>query len=133
MFRTVTVYRGEKINVRQGWMIVTSENGEQKLPVEDLYSVVIDNQQTVLTTAAITQLTASGTHILICDEKHLPNTVILPHNTHYHPLTVIRKQIGLPQDIKDALWDRIINAKITNQALTLKFCGGASKARGQCA
>lgn len=127
MFRTVTVYRGEKISVQQGWMVVTTKDGEQKLPIEDLYSVVIDNQQTALTTAAITQLTASGAHILICDAKHLPNTVILPHNTHYHPLTVIRKQIGLPADIRDALWNRIIQAKITNQAMVLKFCGGEKK------
>ena len=60
MFRTVTVYRGEKITVRQGWMIVTTENGEQKLPIEDIYSVVIDNQQTTLSAASITQLTALG-------------------------------------------------------------------------
>lgn len=114
MFRTVTVYRGEKIAVRQGWLVVSSEAGEQKLPLEDIYSLVVDNQQTVLTTAAITQLTASGAHILVCDEKHLPNTLILPHNTHYHPLTVIRRQIALPADIRDQLWDRIVKAKIIN-------------------
>lgn len=125
MFRTVTVYRGEKISAWQGWVIVSSSDGEQKLPIEDVYCIVVDNQQTALTTAAITQLTASGAHILICDEKHLPNTLILPHNTHYHPLTVIRRQIGLPEDVKDALWDRIVKAKITNQALVLKYAFGA--------
>lgn len=128
MFRTVTVYRGEKISARQGWVIVSCEDGEQKLPIEDIYSIVIDNQQTVLTAAAITKLTASGAHILICDEKHLPNTLILPHNTHYHPLTVIRRQIGLPEDIKNALWDRIVQAKITNQALVLKYAFGSCAA-----
>lgn len=126
MFRTVTVYRGEKISARQGWLIVSNADGEQKLPIEDIYSIVIDNQQTALTTAAITQLTASGAHILICDEKHLPNTLILPHNTHYHPLTVIRRQIGLPEDIKNALWDRIVQSKITNQALVLKYVFGTN-------
>ena len=127
MFRTVTVYRGERISARQGWMVVTSEDGEQKLPIEDLYSVIVDNQQTVLTAASITQLTASGAHILICNEKHLPCTLILPHNTHYHPLTVIRSQIALPQDIQNRLWDRIIRAKIENQALALKYCRGDGK------
>lgn len=52
MFRTVTVYRGEKISARQGWLIVSNADGEQKLPIEDIYSIVIDNQQTALTTAA---------------------------------------------------------------------------------
>lgn len=123
MFRTVTVYRGEKLTVRQGWMIVSNENGEQKLPIEDLYSVVIDNPQTVISTAAITQLTASGAHILVCNEKHLPVSVILPHNTHYHPLTVLRSQLSLPAEIRDRLWERIVKAKIENQALVLQYCG----------
>lgn len=56
MFRTVTIYRGEKIAVKQGWLVVTSDAGEQKLPIEDIYCLVVDNQQTALTTAAITRL-----------------------------------------------------------------------------
>lgn len=111
-------------------MVVSSDDGEQKLPIEDLYCIVVDNQQTVLTTAALTQLTASGAHILLCNEKHLPATVILPQNIHYHPLTVIRRQIALPEDVRDALWDKIINAKITNQALVLKYCGGEGNREG---
>ena len=85
--------------------------------------------QTVLTTGVITRLTASGAHLLICNEKHLPASVILPHNDHYHPLAVIRKQIALPDDIKDALWDRIIRQKIINQASVIKFCGGSKVKR----
>lgn len=49
MFRTVCVYRGEKISVKDNWMVVKTETGEQKIPIEDLYSVVIDNPQTVFT------------------------------------------------------------------------------------
>ena len=79
MFRTVSVYRGERISVKDNWLIVSGER-EQRLPLEDLYSVVIDNQETVLTTAAMTRLTKAGAHILICDEKHLPATVVLPQN-----------------------------------------------------
>lgn len=112
-------------------MVVSSEDGEQKLPIEDIYSIVVDNYQTALTTGAITQLTASGAHILICNEKHLPVSIILSHNTHYHPLTVIRSQIALPDDIRNQLWDRIVKAKIENQALTLKYrgCGNSAADR----
>ena len=56
MFRTVTVYKGEKLSVRQNWMIVTNEEGEQRIPIEDLYSVVIDNYQSIITIPAITKL-----------------------------------------------------------------------------
>ena len=123
MFRTVSVYRGEKLSVKDNWLIVSGEQ-EQRLPLEDLYSVVIDNQATVLTTATMTRLTKAGAHILICDEKHLPSTVILPQSIHYHPLSVIRKQVALPEEFKDCLWDEIVRRKIVNQATVLKLCGG---------
>lgn len=123
MFRTVSVYRGEKISVRDNWLIVSGET-EQRLPIEDLYSVVIDNQETVLTVAAMTRLTKAGAHILVCDEKHLPATVILPQSIHYHPLSVIRKQVAMPEEFKDRLWDEIVRQKIVNQATVLKLCGG---------
>ncbi len=116
MFRTVTVYTGEKISLDGGWMVISGEKGEQRVPIEDIYSLVIDNRNTVLTVPVITRLTENGTHILVCDEKHLPSTVILPQSIHYRPLAVVRRQIGLPQDVKDALWDRVVIQKILNQA-----------------
>ncbi len=124
MFRTVTVYNGERISVKDGWMAVTNGEEEHRIPIEDLYSVVIDNQQTSLTVPAITRLTEAGAHILVCNEKHLPMSVILPKDTHYHPLDVIKKQIMLPEDIKNRLWDAVVKSKITNQADVLKICGG---------
>ena len=123
MFRTVTVYQGERVTVSENWMVVSGQDGEHKIPIEDLYSVVIDNRQTMLSAALITRLTEAGAHILICNEKHLPASVILPHSIHYHPLTVIRDQIALPEDIKDKLWDRITRQKIRNQAKVLELCG----------
>lgn len=75
MFRTVTVYAGEKVSVSQNWMVVNGADGEHRLPIEDIYSVVIDNQLTLLTAPFITKLTEAGAHILICNEKHLRNAL----------------------------------------------------------
>lgn len=124
MFRTVSVNSGEKIATKDQWLVVTGEDGGHRIPIEDIYSVIVDNRQTLLTVPALTRLTENGAHVLLCDEHHLPASVILPISTHYHPLSVIRKQIALPEEIKDALWDRIIRQKILNQAQVLSFCVG---------
>lgn len=124
MFRSVAVNNGERISVKDNWLIVNSVNGESRIPVEDLYAVVIDNQQAVVTVPALWKLTSVGAHILICDDKHRPVSVVLPQNTHFHPLTVIRKQIALTDAFKDELWDRIAAQKIKNQAEVLRLCGG---------
>lgn len=127
MFRTVSVNTGERITTKDGWLVVTGEDGEHRIPMEDIYSLIVDNRSALITVPAITRLTESGAHVLLCDERHLPTSVILPVNDHYRPLTVIRKQISLPEEVKTALWDRIVRQKICNQALVLSFCGGTAE------
>lgn len=123
MFRTVVVNFGEKISVKDNWVVVTAGDEDRRIPLEDIYSIVIDNPITCITAPAITKLTDNGTHILVCNEKHLPVSIILPQNNHYRPLNVIRKQIDMSVDLKNQLWDKIIKAKIINQSKTLKLCG----------
>ena len=127
MFRTLTVNFGEKLKVKDGWLTVEIADEERRIPIEDLYSVVIDNQETSITVPTLHALTDAGVHILVCNEKHQPVTIILPQNTHYRPLNVIKKQLSLSDDFKDKLWDRIVKAKINNQAEVLKLCGGKSE------
>ncbi len=44
MWRTVIVTQGEKLTVRDNWLVVWSDNTEQRVPIGNLYSVVIDNR-----------------------------------------------------------------------------------------
>jgi len=122
MFRTVVVNLGEKLSVKDNWLIITADDEEKKIPLEDIYSVVVDNQRTYMTIPCLNALTNSGAHLLLCNEKHNPVSVVLPLNNHYRPLNVIRKQLAVTQDFKDDVWDRIIENKILNQARVLELC-----------
>lgn len=125
MWRTLIITQGEKISIKDNWLIVECGDEQNKVPISDIYSIVVDNRQAYLTVAAITTLTNSGVHILFCDEKHTPVSVITALNTHYRPLNVIRKQLALSDSFKDLLWQKIIRAKIENQAQVLKMQGGS--------
>ena len=48
MWRTVIVNQGEKIKTEQNWLVVVSDSGESKIPIEDIYTVVIDNQNAMI-------------------------------------------------------------------------------------
>jgi CRISPR-associated protein Cas1 len=123
MFRTIVVNIGEKLSVRNNWLIITTNDEEKKIPIEDIYSVVVDNQRTHMTVPCLNALTNSGAHLLLCNEKHTPMAVVLPLNNHYRPLNVIKKQLSLTQKFKDDIWDKIIKHKILNQAKVLELCG----------
>ena len=89
MWRTVIINNAERVNLKEGWLIVQTDK-DVRIPVNELYSVVVDNPNTMLSVSAINALTQAGVHILYCGEKHLPVSIVLPYNTHYRPLNVIR-------------------------------------------
>ena len=123
MFRTVVVNIGERMSVKDNWLVVSADSEEKRIPIDDIYSVVVDNQRTAMTIPCLNALTCSGAHVVLCNEKHNPVAVVLPFNTHYRPLNVIRKQLALTQDFKDKIWDEIIRNKILNQAKVLELFG----------
>ena len=118
------------MTVRDGCLYVYSPEQEARVPIGDLYSVVVDNRRTLLSMGVLTQLAQAGVHILLCDEKHLPCAELLPLNLHYRPLATLQKQMELTQELKDQLWRRIVTAKIQNQAAALRLAGvSGSKAQ----
>ena len=119
MWRTVIVASGEKLNIKDNWLIVSSAEGESRVPVSDIYSLVIENRAAML--SVLTTLTQAGAHIILCDEKHLPVSAALPINTHYRPFNVIKKQIDMTYEFKNLLWQKIIERKIHNRYLCLKY------------
>ena len=94
-----------------------------KVPIEDIYSIVIDNSQCTISSAAVTAITQVGAHILVCNEKHMPQSVIYSLNTHYRPLNVIKKQLEMHEEFKAEIWQKIIREKIRNQAKVMDLCG----------
>ena len=56
MWRTLIVTSGEKMTVRDGWLYVYSPEQEARVPIGDLYSVVVDNRRTLLSMGVLTQL-----------------------------------------------------------------------------
>lgn len=130
MWRTIFVTTGEKITLQNGWVHIVSPSQEARIPLEDLYSVVVDNRQALLSVPVLTAMAQAGVHVLLCDEKHLPCAELLPLGLHYRPLTVLQKQMKLSQTMKGLLWQRIVSEKIRNQARVLRLAGvGGEKAK----
>lgn len=123
MWRTVIVNNGEKLSIEDGWLVVTEGEKISKVPIEDIYALIIDNYSATITLAAINALTSAGAHICFCDEKHMPASMALPMSEHYRPLAVVKSQLEMDDAFKNELWQKIIKAKISNQAKCLRLCG----------
>ena len=56
MWRTLIVTAGEKLTVKDNWLHVYSPQQEARVPIGDLYSVVVDNRQALLSVSVVTRL-----------------------------------------------------------------------------
>ena len=124
MFRTLLIEEGERLSVAHQVLQVEKQGKRIPIPINDIYCIVLDNLQAVITTAAINALCTAGAHIVVCNEKHVPSAVIYPEMVHYAPYGVVKKQLKMTQGLKDALWDQIVKGKLQNQAESLKYCIG---------
>ena len=106
MWRTLIVNTAERVRLKDNWLIVETDATEERIPVEELYSVVIDNPATMLSVGAINALTENNVHILYCGGKHLPESIVLPYNTHYSPLAVVKKQLEWEEVFCDKIWEK---------------------------
>lgn len=127
MWRTVIVSSGEKISLESNRMVLYNGYQRMEVPIEDLYSVIIEHEHVRISTSVLNALSSNNVHVFLCDNRHLPITLVLPLNTHYRVLSVLRKQINLDPAFKNEVWKRITKAKIENQARVLDLVGCSRK------
>lgn len=123
MFRTVYITKGEKIGVHDNWLIITADDMDKRVPLEDIQTIVFDNSQAEISLYTLNALSSNGTNVIICDNKHMPNCNVLSFTQHYRPYGVLKRQLALTKEFKADLWRVVVRAKINNQADALSFIG----------
>lgn len=121
-----TLYFGSplRLKINNGQLVVEYANKEQEsrtIPVEDIGMVVIDHQQVTITHGIINALIDNNAAILWCDNKHLPNGLILPMAGNDTFTKKMRIQLQASEPLKKQLWKQTIQQKILNQATVLKW------------
>ena len=120
-------YRNIKIDSSVGLHIkneqlVIGEKGVS-FPLEDINCVLIENQAVAISAYMLSEFAKQGIALYVCDEKHLPNAVLLPMVKHSRHFKLLIKQIEVGKPLIKRLWQQIIVCKIKNQALCLKEMG----------
>jgi CRISPR-associated protein Cas1 len=122
-FRNIIVQNEAKLSLKSGQLIVKTETTEASLAIEDIDTILIENRQTVVSTALLGSLAKSGVALFICDEYHMPCAVLQPYLQHSRQYEVTQKQLELSAPTKKQLWRQIVVAKINNQSKCLLLCG----------
>lgn len=95
----------------------------QTAPLEDLSIIVVDTPETTWTSSLLSECGEYGILIVFCGSKHLPSSVLIPHNGHHLSSYIQRKQLEAKLPTKKRLWQSIITAKISAQSSLLRTFG----------
>lgn len=119
-------YRNLKIESSIKWHIknqqlLLGEDGSCSFPLEDIDTILIENQTVKLSAYMLQEFAKQGIGVYVCDEKHMPNAVVLPLLKHGRHFRILKAQIALGKPLQKRLWQQIVCQKIENQAECLRL------------
>lgn len=118
-WRVVVIENPARLSFKDNKLVIKQDT-EVALPLEDIDSLVIDNREIVLTANILAAISQFNVNTLICDEKHLPATIILPHGQASRGSKNARQQLAMGEALRKQLWRKNIIQKIKNQSTVLR-------------
>lgn len=101
-------------------LVIKSDNKDKTIPIEDIGYVIIDHCEVYISMPAINKLTNNNSACIFCDDKHLPNGMLLNLNSHHIQQEIFKHQINASLPLKKQLWQQTIIEKINNQGFLLE-------------
>ncbi len=117
------VYLSNKLNQMVLAFPVSNANPTKQIPIEDIGILILDNPQITITHALINAIISNNAAVLWCDNKHLPNGLMLPLDQNNTFSEKLRYQLNASEPLKKQLWRHTVMCKIQNQSAVLKALG----------
>jgi CRISPR-associated protein Cas1 len=109
-----------RLSLRNSQMVVTQSGVEKsQIPCEDIGVIVVDQPQTTYTHQLLCQLSSTDAVVVLCDQNHLPTSILLPLVDHSTLVPRLHLQIALSTPRRKKLWAEIVKEKLKRQAENL--------------
>lgn len=122
-WRGVHITAPTRLSLADGQIVAVRDDGEVRLPIEDVAWMVVDTPQATLSTALISACMDAGMVLVTTDRTHTPSGLILPFHRHHRQAEIAALQASISLPLRKRLWQVIVQAKIANQATVLECCG----------
>lgn len=114
-YRNLFIESCAHLSCSQEQLVITTDV-KRSVPMEDINSVVIENNQSKITVATLSMLSQNGVTVFFCDGKHLPCAVLMGFAQHSRNAAMVQLQEELSVPMQKRLWQQVVQAKICNQA-----------------
>lgn len=124
--RTIEISSGPTyLNLKYGQMKL-SRDGEElhSIPIEDIGILVLSHPAISYTQGLFMELLDNNVAVLFCNNRHLPEGLLLPFQDNQVHSRRLRKQVNASKPTKKRMWQQIVRAKIKAQACLLQNIHG---------
>lgn len=114
-FRTVVVKNGERLSLKLDNLIVKKEGQDFSIPLIDIENVILEGNDTVITTRLMAQFARNNINVIICDNHYMPCGMYLNTGQYHRGAKRTQWQSRWDEKLKLAAWTKIVSQKINNQ------------------
>ena len=86
------------------------------VPFDEIESVIVHTPEATFSSGAIAELSRRGIPLVCCDGAHMPVSWLWPARANHEQTRRMAAQAAMPEERRDALWARLVRAKIGAQA-----------------
>ncbi len=119
----INLFVGSQVyaSIEKNQFKLTKQENKESItyPLEDINSVVFDNNLGTISMKTICALAENNIITYFCDERHLPQTYLISYNSFYKNLSVYKKQTDVKKPTLKNIWKNIVKQKIENQMAVL--------------
>lgn len=120
-FRVILIENEVDIKLKLDNLIITKEENDIWVPLDDISVIVLDNLKINMTTRMMSILAEYNIALIMCDKMHNPIGYYSSYNHHSRMSKMIGYQISNSLEFYDNIWKKIVESKIENQVQVLEI------------
>ncbi|MDB2107404.1 type II CRISPR-associated endonuclease Cas1 [Clostridium paraputrificum] len=121
-FRSIIISNPARLYSKNNQLVIANDELYQ-VPIEDITTIMIEGNGVTLTNRLLSKLCDNNVITYVCNDKYIPNAVVLPLNSHYKSYRTFKNQLNQSEAFKKRIWQMIVKQKLYNQGECLKLCG----------
>lgn len=119
----IYVSSDSKLSIKNSNLLLQKSDDIINIPIDIISSIVVDSYHSYFSQNLLSCLSRQGVTLIICDETHMPTTLLLSLCTNSVGNLNLRAQLKCKNQTKAILWQNIVKAKLNNQANLLDIFG----------
>lgn len=118
-FRTVIVSSHSKLEYALNYLVYKTVDEVKRIHIHEIHTLIIESTTVSITSALLAELIKQKVKVIFCDEKRNPSSELIPYYGDSISYQRINEQIKWKENIKNLVWQKIVQEKIKQQAYVL--------------